>query len=411
MEEEDKIPVEFQGGRYLHCISFRLDLGRAEKTVAQYIASKMDFTKNYKEGRYESVKTIGKRIGYSPRRVYEALHSLYLKGFIKRQIRMRSDFSRKASAIFLTRKFFDDYFEYKENGANIEMFETKEQMDDLSYGLVDDFFKYEKSAGFDEISAQPIAKNDTKKEKPENPGGSQTEVFALPSAKNDTTQCEKRHSKYNKVEYNPNEYNPILYPGDFQSQGTHLKIIPDENLKIKKPSPETDVVGTPLLLPEKKNKLGKVRNSIPEKWRSKISEFDNQMAQKWLEFALEQQPKAKYNLDKFKLTICKFRIERDFSEEGVEELLKFIKGDYKFWRQNAISPVPLLNPSNSDPDITKLDQVISDYKTKSPLSKDAKMIDEMQAWIKNDEPSDYEIKRANYLKKLEEEQARSNQHV
>lgn len=74
-------------------------------------------------------------------------------------------------------------------------------------------------------------------------------------------------------------------------------------------------------------------------------------------FARSQTPHGKFKLDKFTESITKMRVKFEMTEHQIEFLLGWVQAD-EFWRNNAISPASLLKPSKSNPEITKLEQVI-----------------------------------------------------
>lgn len=74
-------------------------------------------------------------------------------------------------------------------------------------------------------------------------------------------------------------------------------------------------------------------------------------------------PNGRFNQIGFANAIMKMRTKHDMTEEMISYMLTWIKAD-DFWAKNALSPASLLKPSPSNPDITKLDRVISSIKSR-----------------------------------------------
>ena len=101
--------------------------------------------------------------------------------------------------------------------------------------------------------------------------------------------------------------------------------------------------------------------------------FDEQMGGAWLNFAKAQSPAGRFNKNKFAEAIMRMRTKFSMTEDQIAYMLTWIKSD-QFWAKIAISPASLLKPSKSNPDITKLEQVIISIKSRKK-SKSERVMD------------------------------------
>jgi hypothetical protein len=107
----------------------------------------------------------------------------------------------------------------------------------------------------------------------------------------------------------------------------------------------------------KEKKEGKRISKGVQKWLDLQTDFDVQTAECWLTYATSTTPHGRFNLEKFTEAITKMRINFDMTPEQITYMLDWVQND-DFWRPNAISPVNLLKPSKSNPELRKLDHVI-----------------------------------------------------
>lgn len=100
------------------------------------------------------------------------------------------------------------------------------------------------------------------------------------------------------------------------------------------------------------------KNAAGQKWLNRQTDFDRQLGQEWFDWSKQQRPKGKFKLDKFVEAISRFRYSPyDLTEQQIRFVFDFIRGD-EFWSANALSPDRLRAKSKSNPDLTKLDQII-----------------------------------------------------
>ena len=85
--------------------------------------------------------------------------------------------------------------------------------------------------------------------------------------------------------------------------------------------------------------------------------FDLSMAKRWLDYCKIKSPNGKFNELKFAEAIMRYRTKFSLTEQMIEDLLTWIQQD-DFWNKLSPSPVGLLRKSPSEPDLTKLEQVI-----------------------------------------------------
>ena len=125
-----------------------------------------------------------------------------------------------------------------------------------------------------------------------------------------------------------------------------------------------------------------INKKIPQIWISKISDFDDQLADKWLDHANDlSSSRTNYSRDAFRLAICKMREVHKLDHGKIAHVLDFVSTD-DFWKGKALSPVSLLKPSKSDPSITKLEQIIRSIKFK-PKSKADKTRDVFAEYLQS----------------------------
>ena len=105
------------------------------------------------------------------------------------------------------------------------------------------------------------------------------------------------------------------------------------------------------------------KNGVPAIWKARITPDDKQLAKQWFDRANELTPKSKYSLEKFEEALCRIRFDYKFTSDHLVQIFEFIKED-DFWRHNVVSPTSLLKPSKSEPEITKLMQVVRSLKNK-----------------------------------------------
>jgi len=103
---------------------------------------------------------------------------------------------------------------------------------------------------------------------------------------------------------------------------------------------------------------GTVSNyQAPKIWAARITDQDREIAQNWLRWAKTETPKGRYSLEKFTESVCKIRVNHDLTYGHIDQLLQYVMKD-NFWKNKALSPTSLLKPSKSEPEITKLEQVV-----------------------------------------------------
>lgn len=98
----------------------------------------------------------------------------------------------------------------------------------------------------------------------------------------------------------------------------------------------------------------KTHTKTPHK---KCIPFDLTMAKRWLDYNKVKSPNGKFNELKFAEAIMKMRTRFSMAERNIEEMLTWIQQD-DFWGKISPSPVGLLRKSPSEPDLTKLEQVL-----------------------------------------------------
>ena len=119
-----------------------------------------------------------------------------------------------------------------------------------------------------------------------------------------------------------------------------------------------------------------LKSKVPKFWAVRITPEDQSLAEHWHVWSKERTPKGKYDVEKFSEAICKIRVNHNYTIDHVNQIFDFIRND-DFWRNNAISPTSLLKPSKSEPEITKLEQVVRKLRAK-PKSKMERLEEELQ---------------------------------
>jgi len=100
---------------------------------------------------------------------------------------------------------------------------------------------------------------------------------------------------------------------------------------------------------------------------------DLHLAKRWLDFVRIKTPKGKFNEMKFAESIMRMRTRFSLAPEAIEKMFKWIQDD-KFWSGLSPSPSGLLRKSPSDPDITKLEQVMKQMAS-GPKSKSERVME------------------------------------
>jgi len=78
----------------------------------------------------------------------------------------------------------------------------------------------------------------------------------------------------------------------------------------------------------------------PDTVFSKISEFDQDLSERWVSWARESTPSMRANILKCTQTIRLLREKDGLTEKTIEDMLSFIRDD-PFWSVNALSPASL----------------------------------------------------------------------
>ena len=144
-------------------------------------------------------------------------------------------------------------------------------------------------------------------------------------------------------------YKANLYNSE-QGKSSQGKSINKQNKKYKKGS-------------DKSSPASSKKNGVPAIWKARITPDDKQLAKQWFDRANELTPKSKYSLEKFEEALCRIRFDYKFTSDHLVQIFEFIKED-DFWKHNVVSPTSLLKPSKSEPEITKLMQVVRSLKNK-----------------------------------------------
>lgn len=85
--------------------------------------------------------------------------------------------------------------------------------------------------------------------------------------------------------------------------------------------------------------------------------FDHDMAKRWLDYNRLKSPNGRFNELKFSEAIMRMRTKFSMAEKDIGDMLTWIQQD-DFWGKLSPSPVGLLRKSPSEPDLTKLEQVL-----------------------------------------------------
>ena len=172
---------------------------------------------------------------------------------------------------------------------------------------------------------------------------------------------EKKHEKQldKRVKDEKSENSPALLYSTLHSSALHSSALhsscstqQDSHLQ------DSNRIGS-----DKSSPTPSKKNGVPAIWKARITTDDKQLAKQWFDRAVELTPKSKYSLEKFEEALCRIRFDYKFTHEHMVQLFEFIKGD-DFWKGNVVSPSSLLRPSKSEPEITKLMQVVRAIKNR-----------------------------------------------
>ena len=150
------------------------------------------------------------------------------------------------------------------------------------------------------------------------------------------------------------------------------------------PAAEADASTNSLTITQKKAHKGKKsaasEKQVPKKWQALEEPRDRELAEEWLAYANTVTPNNRYNADGFTAAITKMRVDYGLTHEQVQYMIRWIPQD-NFWKDKALSPESMLKPSNSDPGLTKLHQLIKQIKhqKKSPEDAISDMADQLEA--------------------------------
>ena len=163
---------------------------------------------------------------------------------------------------------------------------------------------------------------------------------------------QKQRSKRGKDENSENS--PALLYSTLQDSTLHYSSSTLQDSQLQ----DSDKIGS-----DKSSPPPSKKNGVPAIWKARITPDDKQLAKQWFDRANELTPKSKYSLEKFEEALCRIRFDYKFTSEHLVQIFEFIKED-DFWKHNVVSPTSLLKPSKSEPEITKLMQVVRSLKNK-----------------------------------------------